>query len=239
MKKIIVLMTSFLVASVSMAAETSLYDFSWLDKDKEIYVLQNRKFRKNGKAYVGALGNWTLSGPFIDQYGGSARAGYFFQEDWGIEFAYGKNTGSENTTAKAVREQSARPYYRRIDSYVGAMAMWSPFYSKINTFNKIFYFDWLFGLGAANITTLDNRNFFDISNPANWEKLTSQNHLGVLWSTALRFYINEQWSVRLDFTGVNYRAEMARGTASSTGATSAPTKIFGNYDLGVGLNYTF
>jgi outer membrane beta-barrel protein len=236
MNKMILMAVTLFVAMSAIAAETSLYDFSWLDKDKEIYVLQNRKFRKDGKFYVGALGNWTLSGPFIDQYGGSARAGYFFTEDWGLEFAYGKNVGSENDTARGVTQQQAVPFYRKIDTYVGAMAMWSPFYSKINTFNKIFYFDWMVGAGAANITTLDNRNKFI---PGSGDGLTSENTLGLLWSTALRFHITEEWSIRLDFTALNYRAEKARGDGLLLGVSSSPNQIFGNYDLGVGLNYTF
>lgn len=238
MKKMLMMLALIMVCGFSMAAETSLYDFSWLDKDKEIYVLQNRKFRKDGKFYIGAIGNLTLSGPFINQYGGSARAGYFFTEDWGLELAYGKNTGSENDTAAAILEQGATPFYRKIDSYVGGMVMWSPFYSKINTFNKIFYYDWMIGLGAANITTLDNRNRFDTSSQQR-DLLTNQNHLGLLWGTGLRFYINEQWSIRLDFTALNYRAEIARDSSGTGGVKATPAKIFGNYDLGAGLNFTF
>ncbi len=38
-----------------VASEKNVYDFSWLDQDKEVYVLQNRKFRKKNKLYVGAM----------------------------------------------------------------------------------------------------------------------------------------------------------------------------------------
>ena len=160
MKKLL-LVIMCLISTLSMAAEKSLYDFSWLDRDKEVYVLQNRKFRKDGKVYVGATAEYLLNGAFINSYGGAFRAGYFFNEDWGIELIYGKNSGSENDTAKGVREQSTVPFYRKVDTYAGGMLMWSPFYSKINTFNKIFYFDWMFGLGVAQVQTKDNRNLFD------------------------------------------------------------------------------
>lgn len=227
----------FLMSVLSYASEKSLYDFSWLDKDKEIYVLQNRKFRKSGRFYVGATGVKTLSGVFVDSYGGSARAGYFFKEDWGFEFVYGKNVGSENDTAKGVREQaSSVPYYRKIDSYMGAMLMWSPFYSKINTFNKVFYFDWIFGLGVAQVTTLDNRNKFEVGS-ADQNKLTRENNMGALWNTGLRFYMSDSWSLRLDITGQTYKANKTRrvGTAQTTNSS----RLFTNYDLGLGLNYSF
>jgi len=234
--KFFLLVLSLLTFS-AIAAESSLYDFSWLDKDKEIYVLQNRKFRKDGRLYVGALGVKTLSGAFIDSYGASARAGYFFKEDFGIEFAFGKNSGSENDTANGVKEQGTVPFYRKIDTYMGAMFMWSPFYSKINTFNKVYYFDWMFGLGLANIKTLDNRNKFDTTSP-NQNTLTSETTLGALWNTGLRFYVSENWSLRLDVTGQTYKADKSKKSQNATDTTKA-SKIFTNYDLGLGLNYSF
>lgn len=218
-----------------MASEKSLYDFSWLDKDKEIYVLQNRKFRKNGSFYIGGTVGKTLSGAFIDAYGGTARAGYFFSEDWGIEGVFGKSQGEANDTAKGVTEQGTVPFYRKIDTYMGGMLMWSPFYSKINTFNKIFYFDWMFGAGLASITTLDNRKKFEPGKP---NTLTSEQQMGALWNTGFRFYLSESWSLRLDVTGLTYQANKSKQSAGSTD-TSNSKKLFTNYDLGLGLNYTF
>lgn len=236
MKNIFWILSSFFVMGSVLAAEKSLYDFSWLDKDKEIYVLQNRRFRKDGNFYVGGTVAKTLSGAFIDSYGASVRAGYFFSEDWGLEFAFGKNEGSENDTAKGVKEQGTVPFYRKIDTYTGAMLMWSPFYSKINTFNRIFYFDWMFGLGLANIKTMDNRNKFNPGPDEN--KLTSENTMGVLWNTGFRFYISDHWSLRLDFTGLSYQADKTKQQEGSSD-TSKASKLFSNYDLGLGLNYTF
>ena len=231
---LIIALTCFWATFV-FANEKSVYEFSWLDKDKEIYVLQNRKFRKDGRLYVGATAAKTLSGAFIDSYGGSARAGYFFSEDWGVEFAYGKNSGSENDTAKGVFEQaSSIAYYRKIDNYMGAMLMWSPFYSKINTFNQIFYFDWMFGIGPASIKTLDNSARFANVND---KTLASENLVGAIWNTGLRFYLNESWSLRIDITGLNYKADKSRKT--NVGNNLKTDKIFGTYDLGLGLNYSF
>lgn len=234
MKLALILLTLF--SFPALAAESSLYDFSWLDKDKEIYVLQNRRFKKASTMYVGATGAMTLSGAFIDSYGATLRAGYFFKEDWGIEAVFGKNSGDENDTAKAVREQGTVPYYRKIDTYTGAMFMWSPFYSKINTFNKIFYFDWLFGLGAANIKTLDNRNKFT---PGSGDALTSENVFGGLWNTGFRFYVDERWSIRLDVTGLIYQADKSKQAGGGTNPVTTSSKLYNSYDLGIGLNYQF
>jgi outer membrane beta-barrel protein len=234
MMKTALLLFSFLVCSMVIASERSLYEFSWLDKDKEIYVLQNRRYRKAGNAYVGALGAKTISGAFIDAYGGSVRGGYFFKEDWGIEAVFGKSSGKENDAAKGVEQQQAEAFFRKVDTYMGAMAMWSPFYSKINTFNKVFYYDWMFGLGLASVKFLDNRGEFET--PEN-KSLTSVNAMGIIWNTGLRVYISDHWSLRIDFTGLHAKPE--NENLSKNGNSITTSSLFSNYDLGVGLNYTF
>jgi len=238
MKKVLLIICAQLFSTLLIASESSVYEFSWLDKDKEIYVLQNRRFRKAGKVYLGGTGVKTISGAFIDSYGGTARAGFFFSEDWGIELVYGKASGKENTTAKGVQSQQADAFYRKVDGYVGGMLMWSPFYSKINTFNQVFYYDWMFGVGAASVNTQDNRKDFDTPGfQANAEQeLTSENNMGLLWNTGLRFYLNDNWSIRLDFTGIH--AKPAK-PAKIVGNDIKTNVLFNNYDLGVGLNYAF
>jgi outer membrane beta-barrel protein len=237
MKKTFLILITLMMSTMVLADESSLYNFSWLDKDKEIYVLQNRKFRKDGHVYVGATAAYNLSQDFLNAYGGTFRGGYFFSEDWGVELIYGKNMNSENDTAKGVKAQGTVPFYRQIDSFMGAMVMWSPFYSKINTFNKIFYFDWMFGAGVGSITTKDNRNKFDTA-ATNQSSLTSESQTGALWNTGFRFYINESWSLRLDLTGQVYKADKTNKQQNASSTTTS-SKVYSNYDLGLGLNYAF
>lgn len=233
-KKLFLLLCIIFTSSTVIASEKSVYEFSWLDKDKEIYVLQNRRFRKVDKLYVGGTGVKTVSGAFIDSYGGTIRGGYFFREDWGIEGVFGKSSGTKNATAKGVEDQPARAFYRKVDTYMGAMAMWSPFYSKINTFNKVFYYDWMFGLGLASVKTLDNRSAF--STPSS-STLTSSSSIGAMWNTGLRIYMNDSWSLRIDFTGIHAKPD--KENIKDNGNTVTTNSLFSNYDLGVGLNYSF
>jgi hypothetical protein len=149
-----------LFTTMVIASEKSLYDFSWLDKDKEVYVLQNRKFRKSGKLHVGTTFGRSLSGAFVDSNLGAIYGGFFLTENWGIEGSFRKGAHSTNDTYDAVRGAGTVAFYRKIDTDTTVHAIWSPFYSKINTFNKIIYYDWLFGLGLSSIKTLDNRNEF-------------------------------------------------------------------------------
>jgi outer membrane beta-barrel protein len=213
-----------------IASEKSLYDFSWLDKDKEIYVLQNRSFRKDGKLYVGLTLGETVAKAYVEGMVGQARIGYFFKEDFGIEILMSKNDGKYNDLASKVVAQGSVPYSRIIESYNAAQILWSPFYSKINTFNKIFYYDWMFGLGVASIKNSDNRNqFIQIEN----RTLTEENNSGLIWSTGLRFYITPTWSTRIDFTALRYEADFFVGNNSGV------KEWFNNYDLTIGVNFTF
>ena len=230
MTKLWTILMVLLVSGAALASEQSVYDFSWLDKDKEIYVLQNRKFRKDGRLYVGAGGIQTLSGAFIDSFGGTLRGGYFMREDWGVEFLYSKFSGKENTTAKGVKTQGTVPFYRKTDSMMGALVWWSPFYGKLNTFNQIFYFDWMFGAGVSSLTSLDNRNKFKPGRP---DSLTSESNIAGLWSTAVRFHITQTWSLRMDFLGSHYYAD------KQSSASDSSEKLFSNYDFGLSLMYAF
>ena len=234
MQKLISLIV-LLCSTIVFAAEDSMYNFSWLDKDKEVYVLQNRKFRKKGSVYVGGTYGRSLSGAFIDSSEVNMIAGFFFNENWGIELSYTNADGSENKTSDSVKSQGAKPFYRKIDTASSAMLMWSPFYSKINTFNKIFYYDWMFGLGMANVNTIDNRNIFVGGSQANVE--TEESLSGLTWMTALRFYISPSWSARLDFRAIHLNADFVVGDESDE--TENEKRWSHYYNFNVGLNYTF
>ena len=215
----------------SYSAESDTYNFSWLDPDKEVYVLQNRKYRKSGRlhAYVG--GGKTLSGAFVDSTTLQGRVGYFFREAWGVEFLYAMNDGQENDTAELLRTNGgARPFRRIIDNYMGGMLLWSPFYSKINTFNKILYFDWFIGLGFAKVEETNNAVEFQTNNlQADPQK---ENHTALMWDIGMKFFVNNTWSLRLDLTTLHYQAE-------SPEANNSEKLWYENFDLAFMLGYNF
>lgn len=225
-----------LISSLQLlASEKNVYDFSWLDQDKEVYVLQNRKFRKKNKLYIGAMGGAQINGAFIDSNEFSFHGGYFFKEDWGLEFSYSKSSGTVNKTEQGVRDQGAKPFYRKVDTLTSAMVVWAPFYAKINTFNKIFYYDWMFGVGMANVTTKDNRLEFGSNGE---EPLTEETNTAPTWMTNFRFYITQDWSAEIRFEGLHINADVAKtNEANSVNETEKRWSHY--YDIKLGLNYTF
>ncbi|OUR98929.1 hypothetical protein A9Q84_05825 [Halobacteriovorax marinus] len=229
---------SFLILSLfssvkTFASEGDGYDFSWLDPDKEVFVLQNRKFRKSGRVHINAGGGITTSGAFVDAKAFQARVGYFFKEEYGFELVYSLNSGSENDTASSVRGvvggSGSFPFRRIVDNYMGAMFLWSPFYTKINTFNKVVYMDWILGIGFAKLTETNNRNEIILNGD---KTLTQETHTGIMWDIGAKFYVSERWSVKFDVTVVNYQALEAKDPG-------AQEKWYSNYDLtlAVGLNF--
>jgi outer membrane beta-barrel protein len=219
----------------SHASESDTYNFTWLDPDKEVYVLQNRKFRKVGRLHLNAGYGVTTSGPFVDATTMQVRLGYFFSEDWGVEGIYAKNDGKENDNALAVRNgqgNGTTPFRRIVNSYMGGMLLWSPFYTKINTFNSIFYLDWLFGLGLAQLEEKNNQN--EIKDFGQDETAVVETHTGLIWNVGLQAYLSESWALRLDMTSVVYKAKLASTTSATTeeGTTS-------NWDVALSLGYRF
>jgi outer membrane beta-barrel protein len=231
--KALFLLLSLLSSSHIFASEKDIYEFSWLDPDKEVYVLQNRKFRKAGHVHVNAGGGITTSGAFVTSTAIQGRVGYFISEDFGLEGLYSKNNGKENDTAKGVRSSGPQgtgttPFRRIVDNYWGVMALWSPFYSKINTFNKIVYMDWIFGVGYSQLKEKNNKLAFQSAALANQETLES--HSGVIWEAGLKFYLDQSLSIRADLTSIMY---------SANNIATSGTSLKSNYDATLSLGYSF
>ena len=200
------------------ASESDLYDFAWLDTDKEVYVLQNRKFRKAGRFMAAAGFGFTTSGAFVDSSAIQGRVGFFFKEEWGIEGIYSKNSGSENDTALTVRNPGGAgsvPFRRIVEDYYGGVLVWSPFYAKINTFNKIIYLDWTLGAGYGKLNERNNKQEFQAGSTGQFADQT-ESHSAFIWQTGLKFYLTETFDIRLDFTALHYKAFEANRNSAPT-----------------------
>lgn len=235
MKKNIFWILTYLLSTLFIsqlhAAEDSVYSFKWLDQDKEVFVLQNRTFRKDGHFFVNVGGGFATSNPFVKSFNVQGRATYFFAEEFGFEFLYSKNSGKENDAAESVRDNGVTgsiPFRRIVDSYMAAMFVWSPFYAKINTFNSIVYLDWMFAGGVAKLDETNNRN--ELVDPTDKTE-TQESHSGLVWQTTMMVYFNASWSMRVDLTGIHYRAPMVHNSAVDTWYT--------NYDATLSLGFNF
>jgi len=191
------------------AGEKSLYDFLWLDPDKKVYVLQNKLFKKEHSFYadIGYLSNFTSK--FQDTNGFALRTGYFIHEEWGLELYYNQYSNSNNSDWESIRAvNGADPFVRKMDKSFGAFVIWSPFYGKINTFNKIYYFDWSFGLGLGRVETQSNLK--TVSNANLVSSFENESYNAVAWKTNLKFHLNESTHLGVEWVQHHYNAPSAK-----------------------------
>jgi outer membrane beta-barrel protein len=229
MKNYIYLIMIILCSTRVTASQKSLYSFSWLDQDKEVYVLQNRYYRKNNSFMAALTGGVTTSGAFLNAYNAQVKLSYYFSENWGLQGMYSLNTGEQNSSSTSIRNQGVIPFFRIMKNYIGVNLLWSPFYAKINIFNSIIYFDWIFGIGYAQVT--DENNILEFSTQTSNPELTQEKNNGALLCSNLLFYLSKDWGLKLDLTIVNY---------FTTKVDDSTTKILNNhYDLNFGVNYIF
>ena len=203
------------------------YNFSWLDPDKKIYVLQNRKYLKAGHLMVSAMGGVASTSPYLTTYNVQPRLSFFLSEAFGIETFYTLMSNSENGNFDALKQASpsTNPLIREIRSQYGVLLNYVPWYAKINVFNKILYFDWYFSGGAGTIqSALDRRQ--TVSAPHDY---VEQSTLGVFAGTGHIYHLTQDFSVRLDMTASFYRAPNL--------GTSGDKIWFSNYLFAIGLGY--
>lgn len=218
-----------LIGAPAMAAQEKDedYDFSWLDPDKKIYVLQNRKFLKANHPAISLMGGLGLSGPYVNATVLDPRVSYYFSEAWGAEFLYSFSFTKRSATFDALVQSSstAIPRIREVRSIMGAVMHWVPWYAKINVFNRILYFDWYFSLGAGQVQTqLDTNTTVGAAST-----FVDQSFFALLWGTGHQYHLSDQWLVRLDLLGALFQAPLLGNTGENA--------LFSNYQFtfGVGM----
>jgi len=213
---------SVVAASWSEAAEEqeNEYNFSWLDPDKKVSVLQNRKFRKANRPLVSLGFGFANTNAYRKSTVIDPRLAYYMSESWGIEVFYSMFSNKKNTTAEALEATSIRPDVIEVKNQVGALVHWVPWYAKINVFNTVLYFDWYFsgGLGSMNADMLPGSSTTGV---ATTKSLTAY-YLG----TGHTYHVTENFVVRLDFTNAWFKAP-ARAVTGAETFFNSPTFTIG------------
>lgn len=186
------------------AGEEDLYDFLWLDPDKTVYVLQNKLYPKEKSLYLdlGYISNITST--FQETSGIQLKLGYFITEDWGIELSHMQYSNTTNSAKDSVQIVTGTvPFIRRPISSNAIYLIYSPFYGKINTFNKIFYFDWSFGIGTGSYVMESNLNTSELKTE---DRYDTENYTPLHLKTTFKFHINKRFNVGIEFINTNFEA---------------------------------
>ena len=206
------------ISPILWAAEQDLYNFLWLDSDKKVYVLQNKVYKKKGTHYVNLGYIADFSSNYENLRGIQGAWGYFFGEDWGVELAYHYYKGNPNSDAKNLELlDGVVPFIRKVDSKASGVILWSPFYGKINTFNKIIYFDWSFGLGGGMIWGRDNAE--TIASPKGTDRYVKTVEPALTLKNIVRIYITRRLSAILEYHYDVYNARKAYTKAGRENGT--------------------
>lgn len=144
--------------------ENTLGDFSGLGKlapFTEVSVIQKRFLPKTGRFQIFAGASLLTNNPFFNTVGGSLKAGYFLNENWGVELNYmGFSTGERQVTEELKDIQGvgteALMYPK---SFAGADIMYVPIYGKMSFLNeRIIPFDLYFSAGYGMTGTKDGQS---------------------------------------------------------------------------------
>ncbi len=222
-----------LSAPALRADEKDLYDFMWLDPDKKVYVLQNKVHKKNKTIYANVGYGSGLSSNFQDTSLLHVNLGFNITEEWAIEAMYNKYSNSDNDAMENLRRiNGSVPFMRNMESTTAVLAKWSPFYGKINTFNKIFYFDWSFGLGLGKIEAKSNAK--TVSTPAIANQYEKESYTSLVAKTGVTFHASKNLHLGIDLLMNNYRAP-----GPTIGGVEPKTKLRNNMDAIVTIGVSF
>jgi len=213
-QKILVLIFLILNSFSVLAGEKDLYDFLWLDPDKSVYVLQNKIYEKDKSFYLDIGYVTSTTSTFQDTAGGQLKAGYYFAEEWAIEFNLIQYTNSDNAAFENVKIiNDAEPFVRRPSRSTSVFLVWSPFYGKINTFNQIFYFDWSFGVGTGQYT-MESSLDGNIANPTAKNVYETESYTPIQLKTAFKFHINRSLHIGVEYLNTNFEATTPKNPES-------------------------
>lgn len=207
--------------------EDDEYNFNWLDPDKKIYVLQNRKYQKAGHAVLSVTAGFGFSNPYKSTYNIDPRLAFYATEAWGVEVFYTAtmNTSNSVLTALSTAAPNTLPLIRQIQAQMGVLIHYVPWYAKINVFNTVLYFDWYFAGGVGSV-----QSFVDTRTMASQaSNFVEQDLLGIFFSTGHAYHISQSLLFRLDVTTSFYNAPIN----GLTGVTSWYSNI--NFGVGLGL----
>jgi outer membrane beta-barrel protein len=235
---VLLLVISFSTAAHSAEpADTSQdeYDFSWLDPDKKIYVVQNRKYTKKNRLELAFSGGFGIGEAYRSRTTMIPRGFFYLNESWGVSAFAGFNSNSENQDFIALKSvSSVVPAVRDIQNFYGASVVWVPFYGKVNMFNQIFYLDWHLEAGAGQVNSEIDLNIRSSGSP----QIDESAHTSFHWGTGQKFFITRNFAARLDFLALYYTAPTGID-GSLTSTKGSATDTYDNYFVTVGLSYTF
>ena len=227
--KIICILFLLLTADWLKAKEEVPYDFTWLDSEKKIFVIQNKIYEKELSFYVDLAAGDHSHSNFQSSIVFQSRLGMFITENWGFEFFYSviNNRNNEAVNAlKNIRETKSgdgniiNPFVRQINKYYGVALVYSPFYAKVSAWSSTYYFDLNLAFGLEKIIGASNIDDFMTIPPDPSNRFNPESYFGPLIRAELRFYVTRRFTISPTFSQSWFTAELPTTPARPTGTVS-------------------
>jgi outer membrane beta-barrel protein len=204
-----------------------LVDDYWTPSQKKYSLIQQRYFVKAMRPFVSVSGGVHVNNPQHEGYMTQVSGGFYFSEKWGFEVHYTDSALDGNSVIKELDSLSggASTLDRtKTLSYVGGSINYSPIYAKMSFLGyKILYYDLILS-GQVGQTTYEQTL---ISNSPTESSITVG--LGI----TQKFYLNKNFSLRVDFTNRWYTAEVLKYTDGS----KVKDRTINDTQLSLGLTF--
>lgn len=179
-----------------------LVDDYWTPSDKKYSLIQQRYFVKSGRVMLSATAGVHVNNPQHEGYLTQLSAGYFLSEKLGFEVQYANSSLKGNDVIDqldGVDGGSATLDRTKTLGYIGGAINYSPIYAKMSFLGyKILYYDLILS-GQLGQTEYEQTQ---ISNS------TTASSLTVGFGITQLFYLNKNFSLRVDFNNRFYSAEV-------------------------------
>ena len=206
MKKLIYTGIVCLLSLNIFASDESLYDFKWLDEGEKVYVIQNKEFTKAGSLGINVSVVQSDSSAFQNTSGFVGTISYYPSENWSLDITYKQYENSDSDDLTNLLTQiggGIKPIIRKINTASLLHVNWIPFYGKLNTFNRVVFFDWGLGLGVGQFETEGNWKTFDQTNIG--ITYEAETDTGFNFKSFIQFYTQAGITLGLEYnlTGVD------------------------------------
>jgi outer membrane beta-barrel protein len=128
-------------------------DLATLAPFSDVSVIQKKFLPKTDRFQLFGGLTSMMNDPWFTNLGLSAKLGYFFTEQWGVELdgLFLSTTARDNIKALQNNDQVSTSSIITVKGYYGASVVWAPIYGKMGMFGKkIIPFDMYFALGGGS-----------------------------------------------------------------------------------------
>jgi len=211
-------------------------------KDDDYGVIQNRTFSKSKKIYASLVYGPLVNDPFSKSRALGGMLGYYFTEDFGVEYSYLTYDSKKSDSVENFNSLSSAgisPDYNLLKSAMSVSATYTPFYAKLAFMNKsIMYFDMGFtaGLGLSTYDQIIFRRTSSGTNIGEDKDTATAPHfeLGVMQ----QLFLNNNVAFRVDVKNTFYTQIVKKydvGSAGNQNARPEFSKAGNNTTISFGL----